>query len=90
MRYLNYTFNDNYYYYYVYILDQSRLRGFYIQIDGRECYRRPNLNAPPTIFVVDCNQNGQVVTFKLPDNNNDVLTLCEIEVYGKATIITFQ
>jgi hypothetical protein len=63
--------------------DQYRLVGFYIEIDGQECYRWPNTTNPPTVFNVTCDKHGQFVVFKLPYRDDDnVLTLCEIEVFG--------
>ncbi|XP_041348547.1 receptor-type tyrosine-protein phosphatase epsilon-like [Gigantopelta aegis] len=62
-------------------LDQWRLFGFYIEADGHECYRWPNMSHPPTIFEVNCIQQGRRLTFRLPSNNTDVLTLCEIQVF---------
>ena len=81
----DWNFYYYYYYYYYYYIDHFRLVGFYIEIDGNECYRWPNSSNPPTVFDVNCDQPGQHVTFRLPSNTTIVVfTLCEIQVFGKS------
>ncbi|XP_041347574.1 multiple epidermal growth factor-like domains protein 11 [Gigantopelta aegis] len=65
---------------------QWRLTGFHIEVDGHGCYRWSNASSPPTIFEVNCNQEGQHIVFKVPPSRDNgtrqnLLTLCEIQVF---------
>ncbi|XP_041347454.1 uncharacterized protein LOC121367356 [Gigantopelta aegis] len=60
----------------------KRLTGFHIEVDNVTCYQWTNASSPPTIFQVNCIQQGRRITVSLPpgrDYNNGVLTLCEIQ-----------
>ncbi|XP_041348062.1 scavenger receptor class F member 1-like [Gigantopelta aegis] len=62
---------------------QDRLTGLRFEVDKHECYSWSNSSSPPNEFEVNCDQDGENVTFKLPVNAtyNNVLTLCEIQVF---------